>query len=325
MFTQAQQEAREKGRGLWSEPPTPTSAPTETPEPTSTQTPQPTATRTPQPTATEQPTPVPIECLDSAYVADVTVPDNTTFDPREAFAKTWRVRNTGDCPWPEQSALVFVSGDDLDATKSVPVGLLEVDETTEISVEMEAPAADGRYAATWRLSNESDQQFGDELTVVIHVSGAPAPTAAPTQPAATQPAPSTTTSVPTQPPAATPVPTLAPTAPPPPPSANVVISFVFFDGVVKRVESDEYAQITNQGSSPVNLSGWRLNADDPGQDFWFPSFELQPGQSCRVYTNETHPDSCGGTFGSGQAIWNNKEDCGHLFNAEGVEVSTYCY
>jgi hypothetical protein len=116
-----------------------------------------------------------------------------------------------------------------------------------------------------------------------------------------------------------------PTEPPAPAPANVVISFIFFDGVVKRVESDEYAQITNNGGSAVNLSGWRLNAGDSGQDFWFPSIELQPGQSCRVYTNEMHPDSCGGTFGSGQALWNNKGECGYLYNADGVEVSSYCY
>ena len=83
--------------------------------------------------------------------------------------------------------------------------------------------------------------------------------------------------------------------------------------------------ITNQGGSAVNLAGWPLNADDPGQDFVFPSFELQPGQSCRVYTNEDHPEYCGFSFGSGRALWANDGECGHLYDAEGVEVSTFCY
>lgn len=69
---------------------------------------------------------------------------------------------------------------------------------------------------------------------------------------------------------------IAPTAPAPQP-ANVQIAYIYFDGQVKRVESDEYAEITNQGGSVVNLSGWRLNAGDPGQDFWFPAYDLQPG------------------------------------------------
>ncbi len=143
---------------------------------------------------------------------------------------------------------------------------------------------------------------------------------------------------------ATPVPpTIAPTEPPPPPPTDVppqptavppppapvpgvvVISYVYFDGAVSRTEDDEYAQITNQGGSPVNLAGWRLNAGDDGQDFRFPGFDLAPGQSCRVYTNEHHPESCGFSFGSGKALWNNKGDCGHLYDAQGQEVSSYCF
>ncbi len=153
------------------------------------------------------------------------------------------------------------------------------------------------------------------------------------------------TPLPTQaPPPPTPVPTglptVPPTAPPPPPPSaepppaqptapaqpgQVQIVFIFYDGNVPRVESDEYAEIKNTGGSPVNLSGWHLNADDPGQDFWFPDFVLQPGQACRVYTNENHPESCGFSFGSSKALWANDGECGHLFNAGSVEVSTFCY
>jgi endonuclease YncB( thermonuclease family) len=125
-------------------------------------------------------------------------------------------------------------------------------------------------------------------------------------------------------PTQTPVP--LPTNPPPPPApGNVQITYIYYDGQVSQVESDEYAVVTNNGGSVVNLSGWRLNAGDPGQDFGFPSFDLQPGQSCRIYTNESHPDTCGFTFGSGSAIWNNGGDCGYLYDASGVEVSHYCY
>ncbi len=111
----------------------------------------------------------------------------------------------------------------------------------------------------------------------------------------------------------------------PPAQANVIIRYIFYDGVVPRVESDEYAEIANQGIAPVNLRGWRLNAGDPGQDFIFPYFLLQPGQACRVYTNEVHPETGGFTFSSGRAIWNNKGDCGYLYDAAGQLVSQYCY
>ncbi len=65
------------------------------------------------------------------------------------------------------------------------------------------------------------------------------------------------------------------------------ISFIFYDGVVPDVESDEYAQITNNGSGIVDLQGWRLNAGDPGQDFSFPSYIIKPDKSCQDHTNET--------------------------------------
>ncbi len=108
-------------------------------------------------------------------------------------------------------------------------------------------------------------------------------------------------------------------------SNQVVISYIFYNGVVDRVESDEYAEITNEGDSIVQLQEWRLNAGAPGQDFIFPNFELQPGQFCRIYTDEAHPDSCGFNMQSHQPVWNNKADCGYLFDPAGEEVSKYCY
>lgn len=114
-----------------------------------------------------------------------------------------------------------------------------------------------------------------------------------------------------------------PTQSPEPPSVEIID--IFYDGVVPYVESDEYAAIKNTGSVPVILDGWRLNAGAPGQDFWFPDFTMQPGQECRVYTNEVHPEWCGFSFGSSSALWSNSGDCGYLYNELGSPVSTYCY
>jgi len=107
--------------------------------------------------------------------------------------------------------------------------------------------------------------------------------------------------------------------------AQVVIQYILYDGCVPQVESDEYAQILNQGAEPVNLAGWRLNAGAPGDDLNFPDLELEPGQSCRVYTNEVHPETGGLSFGISRAMWNNKGDCGYLYDAVGELVSEYCY
>jgi hypothetical protein len=107
----------------------------------------------------------------------------------------------------------------------------------------------------------------------------------------------------------------------------VRITFVLADGVVRSVESDEYAVIKSFSAVPTDMSGWVLNAGDGGQNFGFPGgFVLQPGQECRVYTNEFHPESCGGlSFGIGSAIWNNGGDCGFLYRQDGSEASRFCY
>lgn len=109
------------------------------------------------------------------------------------------------------------------------------------------------------------------------------------------------------------------------PGAGIVIQDIFFDGLVKRVESDEYAEIVNLGANPVDLSGWRLNAGNPGQDFIFPAYLLEPGTYCRVYTNQTHTDTGGFSYANPDPIWNNKGDCGYLYDSQGILVDDYCY
>jgi micrococcal nuclease len=108
-------------------------------------------------------------------------------------------------------------------------------------------------------------------------------------------------------------------------AATVVIVDIHHDGQIDPGEPDEYAEIRNEGSSAVNLAGWRLNAGAQGQDFQFPEFLLAPGQACRVYTGEVHPESCGFSFDSEQALWSNDGDCGFLYDPSGVAVSRRCY
>jgi len=181
---------------------------------------------------------------------------------------------------------------------------------------------DEQFAAAELIARgASAGMWGMPTVTPIPPTSTPLPPTQPPLPTSTQAPLPTSTPVPV--PTNTPVP--QPTEPPPPAPANVQITYIFYDGVVPRVESDEYAEIGNLGSQAVNLGGWHLNADDAGQDFWFPGFDLQPGQRCRVYTNEIHPETCGFSYGNGQALWANDGECGHLFDANGVEVSTYCY
>jgi len=113
-------------------------------------------------------------------------------------------------------------------------------------------------------------------------------------------------------------------APAPPPAGNVVITTIFYDGVEGSQEPDEYVEIRNDDAQAVQLGGWTLR-DESSHAFTFPSFEMQPGQTCRVYTNEQHPEWCGFSYGNGAAIWNNSGDCARLRDGTEVLVDDYCY
>ncbi|TGB10012.1 lamin tail domain-containing protein [Streptomyces sp. MZ04] len=107
---------------------------------------------------------------------------------------------------------------------------------------------------------------------------------------------------------------------------DVVIDHVRFKGEVKRTQADEYVEIVNRGTTPQDISGWVLYADDPGQNFTFPpNSKLQPGQRIRVYTNEVHPEWGGYSYGIGRPIWNDKGDTAHLRTADGTVTSNYGY
>ncbi|MBA7677047.1 hypothetical protein ES703_85295 [subsurface metagenome] len=110
-------------------------------------------------------------------------------------------------------------------------------------------------------------------------------------------------------------------------SNNIQITYIFYDGLVPRVESDEYVEITNLGDEPQDLANWELKDISEGYpSFIFPHYILEPEATIRVYTNEIHPEWGGFSFGYGKAIWNNEEpDIAALYNAKEQEVSRKSY
>lgn len=125
------------------------------------------------------PTPTPVltptvvgqdECVPSArFVEDVTVPDDSLFNSGVNFAKTWRLRNDGECTWPEGTVWVFIGGSLLGAQSPVTVERAEPDRIVDISVDMVAPAAPGAYKSYWRLQTVEGEFFGDQAYVRIIV------------------------------------------------------------------------------------------------------------------------------------------------------------
>lgn len=120
--------------------------------------------------------------------------------------------------------------------------------------------------------------------------------------------------------AAQPLPT-----PRPPASGSIIIEAIHYDGEVPLSESDEYVVIANVGGAAVNLTGWRLDDESPGDAFVFPITVLAAGARVHVYTNEVHPETGGFSFGQSQAIWRNQGECGALTDAGGQEISQFCY
>ncbi len=117
------------------------------------------------------------------------------------------------------------------------------------------------------------------------------------------------------------------TIPPPIVVENVQITYIFYDGLVPYVESDEYVEITNLGDQPQELTDCVLMDISEGYpSLTFPSYILAPGKSIRVYTNEYHSEWGGFSFEYSQAIWNNREpDVAVLYNNQGKEVSRKSY
>jgi len=175
-----------------------------------------------------------------------------------------------------------------------------------------------------------------EPTATAAVTAAPAATtAAPTVTAApvsslaatTQaPAPTTQTPATTQPPATQPPATAAPVATPAPPVvSNLVITRLNYDGVVPSTEADEFVEITNRGGVAQSMSGWSIIGVRAGQTYRFGNVAIAAGQTCRVYTNESHSEWCGFNWGVRSAVWNNTGDRANLVNPSGQVISTVGY
>jgi len=113
-------------------------------------------------------------CNNSAFEADVTIPDGTVLKGGEDFQKIWRIRNTGTCTWDEGYALVYIGGSnpDLDpytfefkkSSDFVPGGTVK-----DIGVNLTAPCTPGKYEGHWRMRSDSGYYFGTIVSVYIEV------------------------------------------------------------------------------------------------------------------------------------------------------------
>ena len=149
--------------------PTPKPPPTDTPEP------EPTATETEQSAAViTNAEGTPIELCDSlgydVLTVDKTVPYNTIMSPGQDFIKTWRVKNTGACPWGAGYVLAYAGyDDDMSGQFIAMADVVQPGQEVELSVQFKAPAQAGTYVSAWAMRNPSGVFFPERIFIKIIV------------------------------------------------------------------------------------------------------------------------------------------------------------
>ena len=102
-----------------------------------------------------------VACDAAQFVADVTIPDGTSFAPGAALIKTWRFKNIGTCTWSTSYAIVFYSGTKMGAPSAVNMPTsVAPGATVDVTVNMTAPTTAGHYRGNWMLRNASSVLFG---------------------------------------------------------------------------------------------------------------------------------------------------------------------
>lgn len=101
-------------------------------------------------------------CYWAQFIADVTIPDGTSFAPNTAFKKTWRLKNIGTCAWNSNDvSLIFESGERMNAPASLALPTtVNPGQTVDITVDMTSPANAGHYFGYWKFKSNSGGPFG---------------------------------------------------------------------------------------------------------------------------------------------------------------------
>lgn len=151
--------------------PTP-SEPTEPAATSTSTTPQATTTATTQPLAqvtNAQGTTVAL-CDSLEWIADVTIPDDTNMSPGQDFLKTWRVKNTGSCPWGAGYELVYADYvSEMDGQPQPLTEVVQPGQEVEVSVQFTAPTEIGEYLSAWQMQNPAGVTFPEAIFVKIIV------------------------------------------------------------------------------------------------------------------------------------------------------------
>jgi transcriptional regulator with XRE-family HTH domain len=98
---------------------------------------------------------------DSAFIADVTYPDNSIVATNQVFEKVWEIQNVGDRAW---DGFIVRSVDDPNVPARlkpldppVELGHVEPGETVRIAVRLKAPGLAGTVVSRWKMFDEDGE------------------------------------------------------------------------------------------------------------------------------------------------------------------------
>jgi|SRR5215213_3006224 len=109
-------------------------------------------------------------CDSLSFVADVNVPDDTSMSPGQDFVKTWKVKNSGSCPWGAGYKLVYAGyADNMSGQFQPLTSVVQPGQEVEVSVQFQAPDAADQYLSAWQMSNPSGVTFPEIIFVKVVV------------------------------------------------------------------------------------------------------------------------------------------------------------
>jgi PKD repeat protein len=131
----------------------------------------------------------------------------------------------------------------------------------------------------------------------------------------------TSTPTPTITPTPTPTITPTPTSTPADRSNSVYISYLYV-GAPDQTVNQEYVQITNTGTTAINLNGWTITDEGAKHVYTFPSYSLLANSMVTLYTGNGTNTATKLYWGMGSHIWNNTGDKAFLYDVNGNLVSS---
>jgi len=102
------------------------------------------------------------------FISDLSDLQSTTFSPGQAIDMNWTFRNEGLEPWPSDTKVVFVDGQQMNGFYAADIPALLPGQIVTIPQRLRAPGSPGTYTGTWRFYCSAGY-FGDPLWMIVTV------------------------------------------------------------------------------------------------------------------------------------------------------------